>query len=114
MWGFCRQWFWDTTRGFLRAEGYRQDGLSPQEVTDLLKQAMDVHKWPHNPRAQMCGIYIIGKGKSLKLGTWMWRPIAAYPQSQVDKQYLRTTARAFSIFGKHWWVKCRQPSKSFE
>ena len=96
----CRRWIWDTTLEFLRAEGYRQDNISPQEVTDLLKDAMNAHQWPHNPRAQMCRMYIIGKGKSLKLGTWMWHPIAAYPQPQIDKHYLRTAARAFSIFWK--------------
>ena len=89
---------WGTTLEFLRAQAYRQDDVSPQEVTDFQKQAMDAHKWPHTPRTQMCRMYIIGKGENLKLRTWMWCPIAAHPQPQVDKQYLCTAARAFSIF----------------
>ena len=69
MWEVCCQWIWDTTLEFLGAEGYRQDDTTSNKVAELLKEVMEAHKWPHNPKAQMFHLYIIGKGKSLSLGS---------------------------------------------
>ena len=94
-WGFCR-WIWDATLEFLRAQGYWQDDTTHDKFAELLKEVMDAHKWPHNPEAQMCRLYI--KGKSLTVGSWMWRPIAAYPQPQIDHMHLRMHSLHFSAF----------------
>ena len=97
--GILLQWLWDTrSTWFGRGTCLMLMLASPDAVQSLLDEALAENNWPKNPRAQICRLYIIGKGKHLAQGQWLWRTIAAYPHPQIDKQYLRTAARAYSLF----------------
>ena len=98
LFAFCRQWRWDQTEQFLVNENY--DAQHLQENTRIRQSLHDVmrkNKWPINPSCSLPLLYLIGKGKSLLKCRILWRPIAAVVEPQVQRFYLRTAARAFTL-----------------
>ena len=98
MFAFCRQWVWDQTAQFLLSEEY-----DPQPLTDSTRISASLHRiirknrWPVNTSRRLPLLYLLGKAKSLLKGRILWRPIAAIVEPQVQRFYLRTAARAFTL-----------------
>ena len=59
--------------------------------------AMHKNKWPMNPSRCLLLLYLSGKAKSILKCRILWRPIAAVVEPQVQRFYLRTAARAFTL-----------------
>ena len=55
------------------------------------------NNWPINSSRGLPLLYLIGKAKSLLKCTILWRPIVAIVEPQVQRFYLRTAARAFTL-----------------
>ena len=101
LWGFCKWWLWGVVEEFLRTEGYipvqADADTVRQEVADLISEK----GWGLNHKGRMCILYVIAKAKSLRKGTMLWRPIAAYPEPLLPKKRLRLAARAMTRFLKY-------------
>ena len=94
LWAFCKNWLWRQTEQILRAAKYISEDATPEEIVAEAVKLIKEHGWNANPRARFCVLYIIGKAKSLKKQMWLWRPNAAYLESQIRKRNWRTYSGA--------------------
>ena len=58
---------------------------------------MHKNKWPTNPSRCLPLLYLLGKAKSLLKCHILLRPIAAVVEPQLQRFYLRTAARAYTL-----------------
>ena len=58
---------------------------------------MRKNKWPTNKARALPLLYLLGKAKSLTKQYTLWHRIAAIVEPQVQRFYLRTAARAFTL-----------------
>ena len=101
LFGFCRQWVWDETHRFLEGEGYEsQDIHTAPGIMKALHRIIQQNKWPVNTSRTLPLLYLLGKAKSLIKQTILWRPIAAVVEPQMQRFFLRTAARAFTLLLK--------------
>ena len=98
MQGFCKWWLWGVVEEFLRTEGYIQVKQDPASVHSAIASLVSEFWWGVNSKGKMCVLYVIAKATSLLKGTWLWRPIAAYPEPVIRKRRLRLAARALTHF----------------
>ena len=98
LFAFCREWHWDQTEQFLVSENYDAQHLQENtRIQQSVRHVMHKNKWPINPSRSLPLLYLIGKAKSLLKCGILWRPIAAVVEPQVQRFYLRTAARAFTL-----------------
>ena len=98
LFAFCRQWLWDQTVQFLTGEEYTSRPTSDNgQIQTALQTIMRKNKWPVNKARTLPLLYLLGKAKSLTKQCILWRPIAAIVEPQVQRFYLRTAARAFTL-----------------
>ena len=98
LFAFCRQWLWDQTIQFLTDEEYTSRPTSDNgQIQTALHTIMRKNKWPVNTDRTLPLLYLPGKAKSLTKQCILWRPIAAIVEPQVQRFYLRTAARAFTL-----------------
>ena len=98
LWGFCRQWMWAQLQAFLRAERYQPHSSPATRIVSGLHQLLTQKGWHATGDARVALLYLIGKGKSLRLPAITWRPICAVSRPIVPRFQLRLAARAFSCF----------------
>ena len=72
--------------------------MTESAAISAIKQAIMDRGWEHNKAGKLAVLYLIGKGKSLKMGQWLSKGIAALPQPLLSKRQLRITARANTTF----------------
>ena len=101
LWSLCRAWAWDVVLAFLQKEGYSPVADSAAECHQNLCSIAAKHGWLVNNKAELCK-YLIGKAKSLVKRSWLWpnpNPnLALNPKPVLQKQKLKTSARAFTAF----------------
>ena len=98
LWAFCRNWMWSILQDFLKDEGYICAAISSSTPRERIRQEIHNKGWDDNKAGQLAVLYLIGKGKSLKKGQWLWRGITALPQPLLSKRKLRIAARANTTF----------------
>ena len=98
MWGFCKQWVWDSAEEFLKKEKYIPYPTTVANVASHVSKVISAIGIPGNPKSQMCLMYLIAKMKSIQKGEWLWRPIASLPQLVISKPHLTLWARAMTRF----------------
>ena len=97
LFAYCRQWLWDQTVQFLTDEEYTSPTSDNGQIPTALHAIMRKNKWPVNKARTHPLLYLLGKAKSLTKQCILWRPIAAIVEPQVQRFYLRTAARAFTL-----------------
>ena len=66
---------------FLVEEGLQKAAETKHDVTLCNQQIIYGKSWHNNPLEGMDSLYLIRVPKSLLKGRWMWRPMAAPPQT---------------------------------
>ena len=98
LFAFCRQCHLDQTEQFLLNENYDAQHLQENtRIQQSVRHVMPQKKWSINPSRPLPLLYLLGKAKSLLKCCILWRPIAAVVEPQLQRFYLRTAARAFSL-----------------
>ena len=98
LFAFCRQWVWDETAQFLLSEKYDPRPLSGNNnIQTALHDIIKKNKWPVNTARSLPLLYLLGKAKILTKGCILWRPIAAIVEPQLQRFFLRSAARAFTL-----------------
>ena len=96
LFAFCRQWVWDLIAAI---ENYVPQPLDDtQRIMRSLQDIIRKNQWPMNTSRTVPLLYLLGKAKSMLKGMILWRPIAAIAKTQLQRFYLRTAARAFTLF----------------
>ena len=98
LWAFRRHWVWGILEDFLHTEGYTQAHMTRRAAISTIKQAIMDRGWEHNKAGKLAVLYLIGKGKSVKMGQWLWRRITTLPQPLLPKRQLCIAARANTTF----------------
>ena len=95
---FCRHWVWVVLQQLLDHEGYTDARITENTAVATIKQAIAHRGWEHNKAGKLAILYLIGKGKSIQKGQWLWRGITALPQPLAPRPRLRIAARANTTF----------------
>ena len=98
LWGFCRQWMWDQLQASLRKERYEANTAPAKRIVAGLRDLLTKKGWQATGDARIALLYLIGKGKSLRMPAITWRPICAVARPIVPRDRLHIAARAFSCF----------------
>ena len=72
--------------------------ITETTAVDTIKQVIAHRGWEHTKAGKLAILYLIGKGKSIQKGEWLWRGITALPQPLVLKRRLCIAARANTVF----------------
>ena len=62
-----------------------------------LRRIIHQNKWPVNSSRTLPLLYLLGKAKSLIKQCILWRPITAVVEPPIQRFFLRTAARAFTL-----------------
>ena len=76
----------------------------------MIRDAIAAKGWTHNAARKLAVQYLIGKGKSLQKGMWLWRGITPPPPPLLPKRDLRIAARANTTFLR---VLCKEMPCAF-
>ena len=98
LWAFCKHWIWQVLENSITLEGYHREDMTEAQARNAIREAIKSNSWPHNPAVKLAILYLIGKGKSLRKGRWLWCGIIALPQPLLPKPELRIAARANTTF----------------
>ena len=81
------------------------NAASPDVFQSLMDEALIEITWPKDPRAQICRLHIIRKGKSLAQGKWLWRPIAVYPRLPLISNIYAQPLGHIRLFSSTWLMR---------
>ena len=98
LWGFCRRWMWEQLQEFLHKERYQRLSSSAKQILQGLNQLLTRKGWCASGDARVALLYLIGKGKSLRLPAITWRRICAVARPVIPRYRLCLAVRAFSCF----------------
>ena len=63
--GFCKQWVWQQVADFLTRWGYQPIPGTAHDLVFRVGKLVEELGWARSKQAKLCGLYIIGKAKSL-------------------------------------------------